>query len=92
MIESNDYLGIPEVAQLLGGKVSHHAIRRWVAVGVGSPAVRLPATRIGCRYFMRKQDVHEFIRALNEDPQTFARRKKSARVAKAKRKLQQAGA
>jgi hypothetical protein len=71
--------------------VSSWSVRRWIAGGVGKPAVKLKAIRIGGRYFLRPVDIEEFIRAMS-NPDLYLRAKKTQRVERAKRRLVKAGA
>lgn len=74
-----------------GGAVTVYTIRRWIAKGVGNPRIKLPALRVAGRWFLRATDVDEFLVAVS-DPAVYVRREKSARAAKAKRRLQRRGA
>lgn len=60
-----DTLSIEEAKhQWFGDRISTHAIRRWIARGVGVPKIKLKALRIGGRYFLRWRDVEEFLEAI----------------------------
>jgi hypothetical protein len=70
---NSELLSIDAAAKKLFGKtVSPFSLRRWIAVGVRKPAVRLKAIRIGGRYFLRPCDVDEFITAM-ADPGLYRR-------------------
>lgn len=77
--------------RFFGPTVSPFSVRRWIAKGVGVPPVKLKSIRLGGRYFLRAVDIQEFIEAA-QNPELYRRRQKTARVEKAKRKLQRAGA
>lgn len=84
---ASDLLTIGQATErFFGPTVSHFSLRRWIARGVGNPAVKLRAIRIGGRYFLRPCDVDEFIQA-QADPELYRRRQKTKRVEKAKRRL-----
>jgi hypothetical protein len=51
----------------------------------------LAAIRLGRDYFIKREDAEEFTAAVN-DPDLFRRRKRTARMEEAMRRLQQAGA
>ena len=88
----SELFSIDEAAgRLFARRVSPHSVRRWIAQGIGSPRVRLKARRVGGRYFVRRADVDEFQKAL-EDPGVFARLKKTERAERAKERLVKAGA
>lgn len=89
---SSELLGIDEATErFFGATVSPFSVRRWISKGVGRPAVKLNAIRIGGRYFLRPVDVDEFIRA-QANPELYRRQQATARTEKAKRRLQKAGA
>jgi len=77
--------------RFFGSTVSPFSVRRWIAVGVGQPKIKLRAVRIGGRYFLRPSDVSDFLDAV-ADPELYRRRKRSERVARATARLQRAGA
>lgn len=93
MTDYSNLLSITQAARNhLGGQVTAHSIRRWIAKGVGVPPVKLPATRLGSQYFVDRRDLDEFIEALSDDPSRFARKRATERNEKAKRNLRKAGA
>lgn len=77
--------------ELFHRTASVHSVRRWIAKGIGSPRVKLNATRIGKYYFVTEDDVRAFKEAV-ADPSLFYRTQSTERNEKAKRRLVKAGA
>ena len=74
-----------------GGNVSPFTVRRWIAKGVGVPPLKLKAIRLGRRYFLRPEDIAEFL-AAQENPGLYARKTREDRVTRAVKKLAKRGA
>ena len=88
-----DLLSLNEVSAVLGGRISTHSVRRWIARGVGRPRAKLPARRLGAKYYVSRADLNEFLVVINSDDSRFHRNSaKSKRAEAAKQKLQAAGA
>jgi len=90
----SDLVPITEAAadpDFFGAIVSPFTARRWSVKGCGTPPVRLQATRIGGRWYTSRRAAREFVAAM-ADPELYRRRQKSARVEKAKKRLQRAEA
>lgn len=88
----DDYLTIQQTAQeVFLGLISPHSVRRWHVKGVGTPPIKLPATRIGRDYFVKREDAERFKAAI-ADPALYRNRQKSERSEQAKKRLERAGA
>lgn len=88
-----DLMDLKEVSALLGGKISTHSVRRWIARGVGRPRAKLPAWRLGAKYYVSRAQLDEFLVDINRDVSRFHRSSsRSRRAEAAKQKLQAAGA
>jgi hypothetical protein len=94
-ILEDDYQGLAEIARNeYGGLVTMHSVRRWVVDGVGQPRVKLPAIRLGTKYFVKIEDARKFWEAI-QDPALHAKHARNTvakRVKKAKKRLAKAGA
>ncbi|MHB8971034.1 MAG: hypothetical protein ACYC3X_22585 [Pirellulaceae bacterium] len=87
-----DFMSLEDAAkQTCKGLVSAHALRRWASKGVGTPRIKLKCIRIAGRWFVRPQELTEFLAAAS-DPELYRRRRATERTERAKLKLKQAGA
>lgn len=65
MVElTQSYLSIANAARLLPGKPSPSAVWRWVRSGVNG--VKLPAIKVGSRFFINEADLAGFIQHVTE--------------------------
>ncbi len=87
-----ELLGIEDATRrFFGPNISPFSVRRWIAKGVGRPAVRLKAVRLGGRWFLRPHDIADFINAMS-DPELYRRRQTTQQCERAKARFQRAGA
>lgn len=89
---SSGYLSVDEVTEVVfENLISPFSVRRWIAKGVGTPPIKLPARRVGAKYFVKESDAREFAEAI-DDPEVYRRKQATKRSERAKRRLQRAGA